>query len=219
MPHVLLTQKDPSFAAAALDVLPSAEVHQLDSWYPDNSDESTWCFIDCLLDDISGLELCRRLRARRTPRPLHITIILDEADPTARARAIAAGADDYLPGPLTPESLAERLRIYACDAPPPTTLQSSQGLTVNVAASQVRWRGQLVPMPPNELRLLDLFMKNPDRLLSRDQVIALLGKQDEVEDDRTVDVWVGRLRRRLEAAGVRGLFRTVRSMGYVFDTP
>lgn len=146
-------------------------------------------------------------------------MILDEADPTARARAIAAGADDYLPGPLTPESLAERLRIYACDARPPTTLPSSQGLTVNVAASQVRWQGQLVPMPPNELRLLDLFMKNPDRLLSRDQIIALLGNQGEVEDDRTVDVWVGRLRRRLEAAGVRGLFRTVRSMGYVFDTP
>ena len=64
----------------------------------------------------------------------------------------------------------------------------------------------------------ELFAENPDRVLSRQDLIAGLGKQDPPIDERTVDVWVGRLRRALQAAGAGQPLRTVRSMGYVYDS-
>ena len=63
------------------------------------------------------------------------------------------------------------------------------------------------------------LLSRPDRLLSRAEIIERIGDATEVGDERTVDVWVGRLRRTLETHGATGLLRTVRSMGYVFDTP
>ena len=219
MPHILLTRGDPLLAEAALAVLPDAEVLQLGAVLPDLAGEPAWCFIDWLLDDISGLELCRRLRAAPATRASHITMVIEGSDQSARARALAAGADDYIPGPLTPEALAERLQLYTGAIAAPVPLRSPSGLTVDAEAHQARWQGKLIPLRPRELRLLQLFLANPDRLLSRAKIIALLGKEGEIGDDRTVDVWVGRLRRTLEAHGVTGVLRTVRSLGYVFDTP
>ena len=219
MYQILLTQGDPALAEAALDVLPSASICQGVTTFEFSAAGKVWCFIDWLLEDISGLELCRRIRTEHHSKPVHITIVVDGADQTSRARAIAAGADDYIPGPLTPERLAERLRLYARDFGPTPKLQSSAGLTVDPDAHQARWQGRLIVMRPQELRLLQLFLNHPNRLLPRSKIIGLLSNDTQPVDDRTVDVWVGRLRRRLEAAGATGLIRTVRSMGYVFDTP
>lgn len=72
---------------------------------------------------------------------------------------------------------------------------------------------------PNEFRLLRYFVEHPSRVFTRQQLILALGKQEQPMDERTVDVWVGRLRRALRAAGVTYDLRTVRSLGYVFDEP
>jgi len=93
------------------------------------------------------------------------------------------------------------------------------GLTLDPEAHQVRWQGKLVALRPREVALLEAFLDHPDRLLTRSRLIALAGKDCEIADERTVDVWVGRLRRSLEAQGVPRIVRTVRSHGYVFDTP
>jgi two-component system phosphate regulon response regulator PhoB len=72
---------------------------------------------------------------------------------------------------------------------------------------------------PNEFRLLRYFVEHPGRVFTRSQLISALGKQEPAVDERTVDVWIGRLRRALRAAGAGNPLRTVRSLGYVFDVP
>ena len=91
-------------------------------------------------------------------------------------------------------------------------------LTIDMGSLQARWAGKPVSLRPNEFRLLRFLAENPDRVLTRQALIAGLGKDGDPIDERTVDVWVGRLRRALEAAGAEPPLRTVRSVGYVYDS-
>jgi two-component system phosphate regulon response regulator PhoB len=90
-------------------------------------------------------------------------------------------------------------------------------LVINLGALQARWLDRPIVLRPNEFRLLRFFAENPNRVLSRAELIAGLGKGEAPIDERTVDVWIGRLRRALKAAGAGHPLRTVRQMGYVFD--
>ncbi len=179
-----------------------------------------WCFIDWLLPSISGLEVCRRLRESAIAANCHITMVLDEDDSEIRRRALRAGADDYVPGPLTVEVIVERLgqnrSIHQVNAAPRRL--SNGPVTMDLSAHQLRYRNKVIHLRPNEFRLLTHFIENPDQLFTRHQLIAMLGKDCGEIDERTVDVWVGRLRRSLKANGVPDQLRTVRSMGYVLDS-
>lgn len=215
--HILLTRRDPALTDAVHTVLPEAQIHDLARPVPADAEGQAWCFVDWLLDDRSGLEVCRWLRSAPGTRASHITLVLDDDAAASRARALAAGADDYMPGPLTAGALAERLRLYL-GSPPAHSHLGQSVLTLDHEAHVARWQGRAIPLRPGELRLLEVFLANPDRLLSRPKIISLLGKTAEIGDDRTVDVWVGRLRRTLDNHGVSSVLRTVRSLGYVFDT-
>lgn len=178
-----------------------------------------WCFVDWLLPDTSGLEMCRRLRDQPATAHSHITMVLEEDDSEARRRALRAGADDYMIGPLTAEVLVERLQRYRASGigGKPSARLTHGDLALDLAAHQVRWRGKPIPLRPNEFRLFVHFVEHPDQVFSRTALIAMLGKECQAIDERTVDVWVGRLRRALRAHGVPDPLRTVRSMGYVLD--
>ena len=180
-----------------------------------------WVFVDWIGAEMSGLELCRQLRDGRAGRDLHITIVLDNGDGEERRRALKAGADDYIAGPLELKALVRRLDQYHCSngngAPPRARLANAE-LSIDLAAHQLRYRGQPVPLRPNEFRLLAHFMEHPDQVFSRTALIERLGKDEEAIDERTVDVWVGRLRRALAAHGAPDPLRTVRALGYVMDT-
>lgn len=183
-----------------------------------------WAFVDWVMDDLAGLEMCRRLRADSRTSDAHVTIVLEEDDAEDRRRALKAGADDYIVGPLDRTIVLDRVMA----------LQSRHGensadrlasrvfevgeLTIDMAALQARWSGEPIALRPNEFRLLRFFAENPNRVLSRDDLISGLGKREPPIDERTVDVWIGRLRRAIKAAGGGNPLRTVRSMGYVFDT-
>lgn len=95
---------------------------------------------------------------------------------------------------------------------------SNGPVMLDLAAHQLRFRSKVVPLRPNEFRLLAHFFEHPDQLFTRNQLITMLGKDCGEIDERTVDVWVGRLRRSLKANGVPEQLRTVRSMGYVLDS-
>ena len=178
-----------------------------------------WVFIDWVMDDLAGLEMCRRLRADPRTSEAHVTMVLEEDDAEDRRRALKAGADDYVVGPLDRTAVLDRV----------LALQSRHGerhvsrklelgdLMIDMAALQARWDGEPIRLRPNEFRLLRFFAENPNRVLSRDDLINGLGKREPPIDERTVDVWVGRLRRAIKAAGGGNPLRTVRSMGYVFD--
>lgn len=181
---------------------------------------TVWAFVDWLLPDLSGLELCRRLREAEHTRHAHVTMVLEGGDAETRRRALAAGADDYLVGPLTAEALLDRLDGLHPDRPrAPAGPQLRHGdLAVDLAAFQARYLGRALPLRPTELRLLAHFIEHPDQVFSRRSLIGRLNKEAGEIDERTVDVWIGRLRRALRAHGVPDPLRTVRSMGYVLDS-
>lgn len=178
-----------------------------------------WAFIDWVMDDLAGLEMCRRLRADARTADAHITMVLENDDADDRRRALRAGADDYVVGPLTRTAVLDRvLALQARGVERHATQRVEVGaLSIDMAALQARWNGEPIPLRPNEFRLLRFFAENPNRVLTREDLISGLGKREPPIDERTVDVWIGRLRRAIKAAGGGNPLRTVRSMGYVFD--
>jgi two-component system, OmpR family, phosphate regulon response regulator PhoB len=180
-----------------------------------------WAFADWVLPDISGLEICRQLRCAPLTAQAHITMVLEEDDFEARRRALRAGADDYMVGPVSRTTVLDRvLSVVENDYDGGALRSLTLGdLTIDLSAFQANWRGVPVVLMPNEFRLLRFFVEHPRRVFTRAQLIAALGKQDPPVDERTVDVWVGRLRRALRASGAGAPLRTVRSLGYVLDKP
>lgn len=182
---------------------------------------SLWAFIDWILPDISGLEVCRRLRCDPITAQAHLTMVLDDDDVAMRRAALTAGADDYMMGPVSRTAILDRVmarRVINRDAVAMNSLTLGD-LTVDVAAFRARVAGKPIELPPNEFRLLRFLLEHPGRVFTRSQIIAALGKHDVSMDERTVDVWIGRLRRALKSAGSGDMLRTVRSVGYVLDLP
>ncbi len=179
-----------------------------------------WAFVDWLLPAFSGLELCRRLRLDPQTEAAHVTLILEEDDDDAKRRALRAGADDYIIGPLTRSALLDRvLSVQSTrQGAAARTLRLGE-LALDLAALQVRWNEKPIPLMPNEFRLLRYLMEQPGRVFSRAQLIVALGKVEPPLDERTVDAWVSRLRRALREAGAGDMLRTVRALGYVLDRP
>jgi two-component system, OmpR family, phosphate regulon response regulator PhoB len=183
-------------------------------------DGSPWAFVDWLLPDRSGLELCRRLRCAAQTEAAHVTMVLEEDDPDAKRRALRAGADDYIIGPIDRAAVLDRvLSAQLADHSAPTRTLRLGELSLDLAALLARWKDKPVALMPNEFRLLRYLMEQPGHVFSRAQLIAALGKQEQPVDERTVDAWVSRLRRALREAGAGYPLRTVRSMGYVLDKP
>ncbi len=182
-------------------------------------DGSLWVFVDWVLPEMSGLELCRRLRCDPVTAAAHITVVLEEDDQEDRKRALRTGADDYIVGPLTRTGLLDRVLSGASiEHGEANGRKVSRGeLVIDIPAFQARWQGKAIALMPNEFRLLRYFVEHPGRVFTRAQLISALGKQEPAIDERTVDVWIGRLRRALKAAGAGNPLRTVRSLGYVFD--
>lgn len=180
-----------------------------------------WAFVDWTTPGMSGLEICRRLRCDPLSAKAHVTVILERSDEDCRRRALRAGADDYIVGPVTRSLLLDRImsaQLHERGVASERFIVLG-GLSMDLAAFRVSWNGVPVPLMPNEFRLLRYLTEHHGRVFTRSQLIAALGKHEAEIDERTVDVWVGRLRRALRDAGAGGLLRTVRSLGYVLDTP
>ncbi|AKH43944.1 two-component system phosphate regulon response regulator PhoB [Altererythrobacter atlanticus] len=178
-----------------------------------------WAFVDWVMDDLSGLEMCRRLRADPRLRDAHITMVLEHDDKEDRRRALKAGADDYAIGPLDRQAMLDRvLALHACDRLRGIGQMIELGeLQINVAGEQALWKGKQIPLRPNEFRVLRFLAENPNRVLSRQELVDALGKAGDPEYLRTVDVWIKRLRFGLRNAGANHLLRTVHGKGYVLD--
>ena len=178
-------------------------------------------FIDWTLPERSGIEVCRRVRCDPDTASAHIALVLDSDHPDDRRRAIRAGANECIAGPLTRRRILDRVLAMPMDeaerlAPRALSLGD---LVVDSAAFQARWQGRALSLMPNEFRLLRFLVDHPGRVFTRRQLIEALGKQEPAIDERTVDVWVGRLRRALKSVDALNPLRTVRGLGYVLDLP
>lgn len=178
-----------------------------------------WVFLDWVLDDLSGLEMCRRLRADARMQDSHITIMLEQDDADDRRRALKAGADDYAIGPLDRQAMLDRVLALQAHQAPRLNGKALQfgDLLINVSGEQARWQGGTITLRPNEFRVLRFMAENANRVLSRQDLIEGLGKAGDPDYLRTVDVWIKRLRSGLRSAGCGHLLRTVHGKGYVLD--
>jgi two-component system phosphate regulon response regulator PhoB len=184
-------------------------------------DGAAWVFVDWVMKDLSGLEMCRRLRVDPRTRDAHVAIVLEHDDAEDCRRALKAGADDYIVGPIGRQAILDRILALH---PAPGRRAAGQvihagDLRIDVSAEQVRWGGTAVTLRPNEFRLLRFLAENPNRVLSRRELIDALGKSGDPDYLRTVDVWIKRLRFGLREVGAAQLLRTVHNKGYVFDAP
>lgn len=178
-----------------------------------------WVFVDWLLEDMAGIELCRRLRADPTTARSHITMILDENTLETRKRALDAGADDYMIGPISRRTILDRILAVNPTVTQRVTSECFQfgPLTIDVTAYRAYWKDAPIEASPNEFRLLRFLAENANQSLTRAEIVAGLGKGKKQIDERSVDVSIGRLRQAIKKAGGGNPLRTVRSVGYVFD--
>ena len=175
--------------------------------------------VDWMLPQLSGIELCRRLRRR--PASAHVPIIMltARAEEPDRLRGLDTGADDYVTKPFSPAELIARIRAVMRRVRPAFTDQvlSFHDLRMDLVAHRVFRRDREVHLSPTEFRLLRHFLENPGRVFSRSQLLDRIWSGDLDIELRTVDATIRRLRRQLNADGESDLLRTVRAEGYSLD--
>lgn len=175
--------------------------------------------LDWMLPGISGIEVCRLIRAKPESRDIPIIMLTARSEEAEKVRGLATGADDYLVKPFSvPELLARIKTILRRLNPEAVAEQLEAGdLIVNRKSRRVS-RGQRdISLSPTEFRLLEQLMQNPGRVYSRAQLLDTVWGRDTFVDERTVDVHVGRLRKALSRGKDVDPIRTVRSTGYAFD--
>jgi len=174
--------------------------------------------LDWMLPAVSGVELCRRLRARPDTRAIPILMLTARGEESDRIRGLSIGADDYVVKPFSlPELMARVKAILRRTAPDrmADVLKSAE-IELDRAAHRVTRGSREVRLGPTEFRLLEFMMESPGRVLSREQLLDGVWGRDAYIDERTVDVHIGRLRKALVRGKERDPIRTVRGAGYIF---
>ena len=172
--------------------------------------------LDWMIEGVSGIEVCRRLRRREATAALPIIMLTARGEEEDRIRGLETGADDYLTKPFSPKELVARAAALMRRAQPAASgeLIEFAGIEMDTAAHRVRRDGHPVKLGPTEYRLLKHFLGHPRRVFSRGQLLDSVWPHNEDIELRTVDVHVRRLRL---ALGEPHIVRTVRSAGYALD--
>jgi len=175
--------------------------------------------LDWMLPQVSGLEICRRIR--RTPqwRGLPVIMLTAKGEEADRVRGLEGGADDYVVKPFGVTELMARLKAVLRRAKPAAGAETLRyaDLAMDLASHRVTRNSTPVHLGPTEFRLLRVLLERPGRVFSREQLLdAVWGRESEIEP-RTVDVHIRRLRKALNEGGRRDLIRTVRAAGYAVD--
>ncbi len=176
--------------------------------------------IDWMLPGLSGIELCRRIRARDETKRLPVIMLTARGEEGDRVRGLATGADDYIVKPFSlPEFLA---RVQALLRRSNPALLSSTLVAGDIEldrdARRVRREGRELHLGPTEFRLLEFLMQSPGRVFTREQLLDNVWGRNVYIDERTVDVHVGRLRKAISVPDAHNPIRTVRGAGYSFET-
>lgn len=174
--------------------------------------------LDISLPGLNGHQVLRRIRSERSALPVLMLTARD--DLKNKVDALNAGADDYLTKPFAFEELLARIRAVTRRLDQPDSTQIVAGnLRLDMLAQRV-WRGdQLVDLSKREFALLEYFMRHPNQVLSRQQILSAVWEYDFDPESNVVDVYVLYLRNKIDEPNSTSLISTVRGVGYRFEPP
>jgi len=172
--------------------------------------------LDWMLPNVSGIEVCRRLKTRAATRNVPVIMISARSEEVDKVRGLETGADDYVVKPYSVIELMARVRAQLRRTRPASVGESLEfeDIVLDSETYKVTRSGHALKLGPTEFRLLSTFMEKPGRVWSREQLLDRVWGRDIFVDTRTVDVHVGRLRKSLTQHGGTDPLRTVRGAGY-----
>jgi two-component system, OmpR family, phosphate regulon response regulator PhoB len=174
--------------------------------------------LDWMLPGVSGIELCRRLRARDETKTLPILMLTARGEEADRVRGLTTGADDYVVKPFSISELMARVKALLRRASPDLIADtlSFDDIVLDRIAHRVTRGGRELRLGPTEYKLILYFLENKGRVLTRQQLIDGVWGRDGDVDERTIDVHIGRLRKAILRDDETDPIRTVRGGGYAF---
>lgn len=172
--------------------------------------------LDWMMPNLSGIEVCRRLKMRPETRAIPIILLSARAEEVDRIRGLETGADDYVVKPYSVLELMARARAQLRRVRPSTVgmLLEFDDIRLDPETHRVYRADKALKLGPTEFRLLTTFMEKPGRVFSREALLDRVWGREIYVDTRTVDVHIGRLRKALCAHGGDDPLRTVRGAGY-----
>ena len=175
--------------------------------------------LDWVLPGLSGLELCRRVRQSLATKNLPIIMLTARGDEFDKVRGFETGADDYMVKPFSVNELLARVAalLRRMNSRPGADKIKVGDIELNRSAMAVLRQGETVHLGLTDYRLLEFFMQSPGRVFTRRQLLDGVWGDDVYDDERTVDVHIGRLRKALLGGWRSDPTRTVRGAGYSFE--
>ncbi len=177
--------------------------------------------LDWMLPGIDGIEFIRRLRANENLADIPVIMLTAKGESEDLVKGLSVGADDYINKPFSPPELMARIKavLRRCrgDENEDTQTLVCGELVLDMKSHRVTVSDQRIDLGPTEFRLLQFFMKNPERAYSRGQLLDYVWGDTVYIEERTVDVHIRRLRKALEPSGNDNLVQTVRGVGYRFS--
>jgi two-component system phosphate regulon response regulator PhoB len=175
--------------------------------------------LDWMIEGISGIEVCRRLRRLADTANVPIIMLTARGEEEDRIRGLETGADDYVTKPFSPRELVARVSAVLRRVRPALAGErlAYADLEMDTVSHKVRRDGAAVMLGPTEFRLLRHFLEHPGRVFSRERLLDSVWGRDSDIEPRTVDVHIRRLRKAINLNDKPDIIRTVRSAGYALD--
>ncbi len=175
--------------------------------------------LDWMIESLSGIEVCRRLRRQSTTKDVPIIMLTARSEEDERIRGLETGADDYVTKPFSPGELKARVNAILRRTRPGATEEvlRSGDIELDLTAFRVTRNGDVLALGPTEFRLLRVLMERQGRAQTRGQLLDSVWGHDSDIELRTVDVHIRRLRKALTRPGEKDPIRTIRSVGYAFE--
>ena len=182
-------------------------------------DDLTAVLLDLTLPGIDGMEILARIRTQDPDLP--VLIVTARGEVQDRVRGLDAGANDYIVKPFAFDELIARLRaaVRSSDSKGASTTLTVEDLTFDLITKVARRGERLIELSPREWALLELFMRHPNQILSRMQILNRVWDFGFDPESNVVDVYVGYLRRKLNGPDEKPLLETIRRAGYRLVRP
>jgi two-component system response regulator MprA len=184
----------------------------------ESSEEPDAMILDVLMPGVDGLEVCRRIRGSGSRLPVLMLTARTEVED--RVAGLDAGADDYVTKPFALEELLARVRaLLRRTSEDGDEVLRFADLELDPGTREVRRRDRRIELTRTEFSLLELFLRNPRQVLTRSVIFERVWGYDFGFGSNSLDVYIGYLRRKTEAAGEPRLIHTVRGVGYALREP